>query len=373
MWKACCAIVPKQHSFPRPFSQSEKVEGEASTSSISFIPSQLSIPFDMKFGLYVLAALLSAAPLSEGKKLKGYRKPASTIVETGTIYLIDTIPHVSSLCPFYQMLFQMLTRRFQIALFVAPIEQESDASTSMSASIGSHLDDSRGASTTGRRTTIGGVRASDSDLNSAKRELASMDSFSDELDKPFAAFQQCFESCGVPWKLEAFGREGDSTDSVTTDFEKPSCCKGGVSAIKMMYSGVNGATLFLPDDESLANSPIVDPCGEGDGESSKPKKSTDAWLVKFADCDRCFPKDGSPVLGCDPSTDIWESVGVDEHDEVCVISYDEVTSAAAFDVKMPTNLILYYQLVDSVTIGSLTIHTSCSKVRLSCLCARAIP
>jgi hypothetical protein len=367
MWKACCIIVPKQHSFQDTSHNLKKWKVKHPLLPFLLISSQLSIPFDMKFALYVLAALLSAAPLSEGKKLKGYRKPASTIVETGMISLIDTIPRVSLLCSFHQKLLQMLTRPFQIALFVTLIEQESDASTSVSASIGSHLDDSRGDSTTDRSTTIGGIRASDSDLNSAQRELASMDSFSDELDKPFAAFQQCFESCGVPWKLEAFGREDDSTDSVTADSEKPSCCKGGVSAIKMVYSGVNGATLFLPDDESLANSPILDPC-EGDGESSKkPKKSDDAWLVKFADCDRCFPKDGSPVMSCDPSTDIWESVGVDEHDEVCVISYDDVTSAAAFDVKMPTNLILYYHLVDSVTIGSLNIHTSCSKVSLSCL------
>jgi hypothetical protein len=180
-----------------------------------------------------------------------------------------------------------------------------------------------------------------------------------DSDKGLEGFQQCYESCGVEWPLgssESSRSSGSSSNSKKTWKNKPACCQGGVSAIKASYIGQSNATFYVANHDSMDSITVVDQCGVGGG------SSLDSNTVRFADCDKCFPSQGQNPSLCDPATDIWDSIVVDENDEFCLVVLAGDIESLALNTKMPTNLKMLYQ--DGETPGvvvPINIHTSCSR------------
>lgn len=148
--------------------------------------------------------------------------------------------------------------------------------------------------------------------------------------------------------------------SSSSGWERPACCSGGLSAIKMQYTGPNGTTLSLPGadlQEDGASSHVIGPCGE------TMKDFKDGYeSVRFVNCTSCFPS-GTASSGCETASDSWGTILVNNQDFVCLISvHDDAT--VALEEKLPTDVQVLYQPSGNSNLNTVAIHTSCSKVKL---------
>ena len=138
--------------------------------------------------------------------------------------------------------------------------------------------------------------------------------------------------------------------------KKPSCCKGGVSVLKLQYLGDESKTFFLPTHKSIDDFIIFDSCN-----SKSSRKGKDQSSFVFADCNQCFPTESNEnASSCDPTNDVYESITLDHTQIFCLISFDD--GVPLYDTKLPTDVTLYYQEADDDTsVSPINIHTSCSQ------------
>jgi hypothetical protein len=185
------------------------------------------------------------------------------------------------------------------------------------------------------------------------------------LDK----LNKCYETCTDV---------GDGTDEPTrspkgSSIEKPPCCKGGVSFLKMIYRG-NPGELLLPSFEGFSGfkGPVVNPCSNethtsSHGSKKKGGSRSSGRVVKFVSCNQCFP-DGTGAVSksCDAVSD---SFAVKTDTEVCMAAFNNATAALDLNSKFPTNMDLYFLDEDEAKMIATTLHTSCSRpVRYIQLC-----
>lgn len=133
---------------------------------------------------------------------------------------------------------------------------------------------------------------------------------------------------------------------------KPTCCKGGVSALSTVYQGDVPATLYLPS--SVAGEQAQNAC-DGTGSTVD-----DLETIAFADCERCFPTASNSLLPECTSSDLVSSIDVQPGDKVCLLSVD-VFKTPSLDAKFSTDTTLLFRLDTDDTLYYLELHTSCSK------------
>jgi len=168
---------------------------------------------------------------------------------------------------------------------------------------------------------------------------------------------ECYDSCLVDSQTPSPTLLPTSapTRSPHTQPEKPGCCKGGVSFVKVLYQGLPTGNLSL----SPENYTLVDACDKANRIEAR-KHNDDDVVVKFVTCSDCFP-DGSGTVkdSCNTS---FDTINVTAGDEVCLAAFDKTSGSLSLTSKMPTNLDLYFAENDgSNEATKTTLHTSCSK------------
>ena len=102
-------------------------------------------------------------------------------------------------------------------------------------------------------------------------------------------------------------------------------------------------------------------CQDSNGSGGSSSGSSNDGDIRFVSCDDdCLDPFGN--VECSESFDEYP-VGGDNGDEVCFGSWNDETNRIDFDVKMPTNVELFFvpNDADSYVVQSAYIHTSCSK------------
>jgi len=138
-------------------------------------------------------------------------------------------------------------------------------------------------------------------------------------------------------------------------FDEFDCCRGVVSGLQLIYHGAKNGTLYLPHDSMPDLSDVVNPCGQG------ANNDEDAQSVYFADCSRCFPKQGDKSLGnCDFYEDTNSSIRVKPGDTFCVVSFDLDVLQASLKIRFPKYLPLLFQQDGNDSVYRFELRTSCN-------------
>lgn len=136
----------------------------------------------------------------------------------------------------------------------------------------------------------------------------------------------------------------------------PSCCRGGVSALKMIYHGPDGSFL-VPSDPSLGSFVQLDPCNDQRRRVTVHQNSLHS--VRFANCDLCFPPTNT---GCDVPCNTTTSLEVASGNTICMVLVNEDTDEVITEDTFPTSTDLFFVAPeDDDTVKVTTIDTSCSK------------
>ena len=156
-------------------------------------------------------------------------------------------------------------------------------------------------------------------------------------------------------------RRGKGGRQMANFDHKCDACKGGVSALHLVYRG-DPATLYSPDypgfdalssaDSSCAIGSADKKRGKGGKGSGRGSDSGDI-VIQFLRCD-CLT--GKGVEPCNASFVLDVRTG----DGVCLAMVDQATGLPAFTTKFPTNLGFYHQ-PSSGAVAASFVHTSCSR------------
>jgi hypothetical protein len=188
--------------------------------------------------------------------------------------------------------------------------------------------------------------------------------FPTRASDPVDTMEQCQDSCYAAADPATFVNSSVALAKKKDDDDyKPSCCKGGVSALKMAYHGPSRVELFTAPYAALTDYNLVDPCNDAKSGSSKSSSSSVEidYSIKFVSCARCFPSNGTTAT-CDLDNDVWDSQLYSSEDEVC-LAHVSSQGELVFDIKFPTDIHFYYLEEESNTddLRLVPLHTSCSK------------
>ncbi|KAI2511777.1 hypothetical protein MHU86_2671 [Fragilaria crotonensis] len=192
-------------------------------------------------------------------------------------------------------------------------------------------------------------------------EQTSGTSFFDDVDGIRTSFHRSFndddrDTMNVESSISAFFEECSA--SCTAPHERRmsnSCCRGGLSSLKLTYHGPNGS-LLVPDDPSLKALIKIDPCNEYRRLSGGANEAPDS--IRFASCDRCFPASNDD---CDITLDVATVQDVSSGDMICLVRVDDVSNHILPNTKFPSIMDLYFVVPeDDDFVVATSIRTSCS-------------
>ena len=147
-------------------------------------------------------------------------------------------------------------------------------------------------------------------------------------------------------------KDTDSTSSKKGSQDKKDCCKGGASALFMIYRGTTPMTFYTSSAvEDLNN---IDPCSNKEYRVSKNDD------VVFVDCEECFPAHDLPFQVCG-AEHAYGSIVVHPNDSVCLLSLNPTSGDPDLSLKLPTDTYIFYDSGTGDFKYHIPVHTSCSK------------